>query len=187
MVLIVIGVSLINEFASNDFAPHFGPFQGVCWIRSSIGILFYFAVPLSLSNSLNAIFYLASYIRIRRTLDQSIAISTRNRTLIRTIPTQLSVFGRIATALSISWLAILLIPMTPPKSMVHQLAKYLFVFVNTNQGLLLFFAFLWNKRVGRIWYNWTRILFQIVNNKTSKNSIVTISSSVRANSTDMID
>lgn len=186
MVLIVVAVSLINEFISNDFAPHFGPFQGVCWIRSSIGILIYFAVPISLSNSLNSIFYLASYMRIKRTLNASVAVSVQsiNRLSIRSIPTQLSVFSRIATALSISWLTILLIPMTPPKSTVHQLAKYLFVFINTNQGLLLFFAFLWNKRVGRIWLNWARILIRIENQKSSKDSIVTISASVPINSVD---
>uniref|UniRef100_T1KKL9 G-protein coupled receptors family 2 profile 2 domain-containing protein n=1 Tax=Tetranychus urticae TaxID=32264 RepID=T1KKL9_TETUR len=126
MVLIIMGAALVNELLSNDFAPHFGAYQGVCWIRNSIGVLFYFAIPVSLSNLLNAIFYLASFIKIKQSLEESFAVSTWTGKSIRSMPVQLTVFSRIATVLSISWITVLLIPITPPKSLPHQLAKYLF-------------------------------------------------------------
>ncbi|XP_025017187.1 putative adhesion G protein-coupled receptor E4P [Tetranychus urticae] len=170
MVLIIMGAALVNELLSNDFAPHFGAYQGVCWIRNSIGVLFYFAIPVSLSNLLNAIFYLASFIKIKQSLEESFAVSTWTGKSIRSMPVQLTVFSRIATVLSISWITVLLIPITPPKSLPHQLAKYLFVFINTNQGLLLFIAFLWNKRVGMIWLKWFKRLFRM-DSYESRNSI----------------
>ena len=123
---------------TNTVAIGYGGTKG-CWIQSTSSILYFFAVPMGVLLLLNAVFFVLTVKSINETMKNSQMARGQKRS-----KKDLAIFVRFAALMGFTWVFGFL-------SSVHLFLSYVFVISCTLQGVYIAVAFLFTKRILKLY------------------------------------
>ena len=167
----IILASLLLENYNIRLAPKYGNFSSACWIRNPLATLVLFGIPLIIHLIINTILYLLTVCNVRVALkssnilrkeverncssssDQSLT-STLSNASSKKMPNQFVIFSRIAVLMGFTWIAVLLkASIQIENEILIKILEYTVVICISSQGIILFIAFLCNRKTVELWLN----------------------------------
>lgn len=167
---LIILASLLLENYNTRLAPKYGNFSSACWIRNPLATLVLFGIPLIIHLIINTILYFLTVCNVRVALkssnilrkeverncssssDQSLT-STSNASS-KKMPNQFVIFSRIAVLMGFTWIAVLLkASFQIENEILIKTLEYTVVICISSQGIILFIAFLCNRKTVELWLN----------------------------------
>ncbi|XP_071945897.1 uncharacterized protein [Antedon mediterranea] len=137
--------------------------DSICWIRDEVALLYVFGIPLAVILLPNAILFVATICGIRES-KQSTAVVSGDKSKQKQLAEELFVYIRISTVMGLSLIFGFLASFFD-----HVILWYLFVILNSLQGVFIFIAF-------NITYSTKRILTSQRNKRPSQNTTIKSSS-----------
>lgn len=167
---LIILASLLLENYNIRLAPKYGSFSSACWIRNPLATLVLFGIPLIIHLIINMILYLLTVCNVRVALkssnilrreverncssssDQSLtSISSASS---KRVPSQFVIFSRIGVLMGFTWIAVLLkASFQIENEILIKILEYSVVICISSQGIILFIAFLCNRKTVELWLN----------------------------------
>ncbi|XP_035226179.1 G-protein coupled receptor Mth2-like [Stegodyphus dumicola] len=134
LLIVLVKISDTTEILPEEFRPSFG--TPTCWFGQRKALLIFFAVPLCVVMLLNAIFFLdVTYVISRATLKTSQSHEA-------TLKKRFFMFMRLALIMGLTWIVGLIAGYAD-----NEIMWYLFVILNTLQGLFIFVVFSCSSKV----------------------------------------
>ena len=115
----------------SDFKPNFG--QPYCWIVGK-GLIIYFFIPTGLLLFTNVILFICTSLALRTSFEESSAVARKDKR-------NFQVYLKLFLLMGITWALGFVVAFTDAK-----ILEYVYIFVNSLQGVLIFIAFVCTKR-----------------------------------------
>ncbi|XP_072031875.1 LOW QUALITY PROTEIN: uncharacterized protein [Amphiura filiformis] len=168
----VVVPCLVIQYCS-DIPFQYGN-QGVCWIYNQYANLVAFGVPLVLCLVINIALFLKTAWNIHVTKQNTKMVQRNSR--LKSVNEELLIYIKIATLMGFTWI----FAFSAAFSGVAAL-WYIYIIINSLQGLYIFFAFTFNVRIGRLWANKVHLTYfddSVVEKSGNKTSGKTTQSSL---------
>ncbi|ESO83924.1 hypothetical protein LOTGIDRAFT_108512 [Lottia gigantea] len=131
----VILSTILNETEiADDFSPHYG--EGICWFTRRNALLVFFGLPSLLVLIANVILFLIAANTIYSAQKNSV------RLLGKEDKSMLSIYVRLTIVMGVAYLFGFLVPLYN-----HPAILYIFIILNTLQGLFIFVSFVCTRKV----------------------------------------
>ena len=133
--ILLVSISIITNFADvhEGFSPEFGGSR--CWYTSRYAMLLYFGVPLMLSSAMNAALFILSSFNLHMAFN-------KGTNVIKSEGRHFRIYVRLFVLMGITWIFGFISAFTD-----EIVIDFIFVILNSLQGLFLFISFVCNKRV----------------------------------------
>ena len=180
---IVVIISIVCERLNSVVGPDYGhlDYSTGCWIRNPLATFLFFGVPLIINILVNLILYLMTVCQVRVDLKtwnslrkvtripsdssntssatvRSVSTSSTTSLTLNSRPNSMLIFTRLGALMGFTWIIALVIAVVPQTLEIPlKVLSYLFVILNTSQGVVIFIAFLCNTRVTKLWKNLLKV------------------------------
>ncbi|XP_041364215.1 G-protein coupled receptor Mth2-like [Gigantopelta aegis] len=135
--LIVVPSILVDMFlVDSTFKPNYG--MGLCWLTNTNALMMFFAGPLFIIILMNAIFFVIIATKISQGGDSNRHSDVKDKT-------NVFICMKLFLVIGLTWSVGFVANLIP-----HPVFWYLFIFLNTLQGLFIFLSFVATKQVWRL-------------------------------------
>ena len=133
--IVAIGATGDILYAHSQFVPGYG--KGFCWLTNRYGLLLFFALPMGMLLVLNLFSYCLVIKSLYKTVKSTASLRENNNGKKRLF----LIYVKITTIMGFTWIFGFAATFTH-----DQVLSYIFVVLNTLQGLFICLAFLCNKK-----------------------------------------
>ena len=133
--ILLVSISIVTNFAGvyQGFSPEFGGPR--CWYTRRYAMLLYFGVPLMLSSAMNAALFILTSFNLHMAFNNGTNV-------IKSEGRHFRIYVRLFVLMGITWIFGFISAFTD-----ELVIDFIFVILNSLQGLFLFISFVCNKRV----------------------------------------
>ena len=133
--ILLVSISIVTNFADvyEGFSPEFGGPR--CWYTRRYAMLLYFGVPLMLSSAMNAALFILTSFNLHMAFNNGTNV-------IKSEGRHFRIYVRLFVLMGITWIFGFISAFTD-----EIIIDFIFVILNSLQGLFLFISFVCNKRV----------------------------------------
>ncbi|XP_022101492.1 uncharacterized protein LOC110985070 [Acanthaster planci] len=143
--LVVLPCLVIHLCDCTDIPLSYGN-ENVCWIGNNNVNLVAFGVPIGLTVLVNSVLFILTIHGMRNSKKMTNVVT--EKTELQKLKQELVVYIRISSLMGFTWIFGFVAAFTDVVAL-----WYIFIILNSCQGLLIFLSFICNKRVWRLWTN----------------------------------
>ncbi|XP_072048307.1 adhesion G-protein coupled receptor D1-like [Amphiura filiformis] len=158
--LIIIPCLVLHFCQCTQFNFKYGS-ASACWISDGTANLLTFGVPAAIFLLVNAILFGHTVVGIRSTKRATARLHQDTSTLKRTTQ-ELLIYIKIASLMGFTWIFGYVAAFTGIEAL-----WYIFIILNSLQGVFIFISFMCNRRVGLLWSEKLRLTGMIATQKSS--------------------
>ncbi|XP_072031878.1 uncharacterized protein [Amphiura filiformis] len=141
---IILPCLVIHLCACSEIPFYYGN-EGACWIYNQYSNLVVFGGPLLMCLIINCVFFATILWSIHSTKRRTRKLK-QERSALENIKEELSIYVKIATLMGFTWIFAFSAAFTGVSAL-----WYIYIIINSLQGLYIFFAFTCNARIARLW------------------------------------
>ncbi|XP_072028789.1 uncharacterized protein [Amphiura filiformis] len=147
--IVVIAVCIGMHFCNcTPITFHYGSLEeNICFLRSTKAVLFAFVVPISVLLFLSITFFIFMAVHLRR--QRSASKLARTGGAVEEISYEVSIYLRLSAVIGVTWIFAYLYILIPGSVVV----SYIYIILNSLQGVFIFLAFGFTSRVRTMWRN----------------------------------
>ncbi|XP_072031883.1 uncharacterized protein [Amphiura filiformis] len=139
--LVIIPCLVLHLCACSDVPFQYGN-ESACWIYNQYANLVVFGGPLMICMLVNLILFCNTMWSIHSTKSKTRAVSSHKHQF----KDELLIYARIATLMGFTWIFAFLAAFSGVSAL-----WYIYIIINSLQGLYIFFAFTFKRNIGRLW------------------------------------